>query len=104
MRLENIDLVNEFFESIKENYPTLSYDQIREIIYGPWNYLKSIMESGTLEKIRLKYFGIFQVYPKRAKYQLSQLEIKHEKGTIGNREYYNLKAMIEKFLSKDENK
>jgi hypothetical protein len=104
MRLENIDLNNEFFESIKDTYPELSYSQIKDIIYGPWNYLKTIMESDTLEKVRLKYFGVFQVYPKRAKYQLDQLKVKLEKGKISIPEFNRIERMILKFLNNDTNK
>lgn len=87
MKLDNQQLISEFHESIKESYPDLSYEQLKEVVFGPWRYLRDEMESGTFEPVRFRYFGVFQVYPNRAKNILKNLEDKYSKGIIDENTY-----------------
>ena len=101
MILENQDLLNEFFEKNKDKYPDISYEQFKDIVFGPWRFLKQEMENGNLETVRLKYFGTFVVYPRKASSELEKLKKRFEEGTIVHKEYFRLKAMIEKFLENE---
>lgn len=104
MKLDNQSLINEFFEKERFNFPELSYEQFRDIITGPWRHLKTIMEEGNLEEVRIKYFGNFLVHVGKAKAELQKIKKKFEENTINHKEYFRIKVMIEKFLSKNESK
>ena len=47
----------ELFVAWLDKYPELSYDQVKKIVLFPWFFLKSNMESGKFENVRLKYSG-----------------------------------------------
>ena len=40
MRIEAIELFNMYYEIIKKDYPDLSYEELKEICYNPWKFLK----------------------------------------------------------------
>ena len=98
MRLENQELLNEFFEKERKNFPSVSYDQFRDIVFGPWRHLKEVFESGTLEEMRLKYFGTFLVHKGKAKAELERVTKKFKEQTIIPKEFFRIKAMLEKYL------
>lgn len=57
---------NDFFNSIKDEFPSLTHDQIIDIIEkGVFYQAKKTIESGTLETIRIKYLGKLTVFPGR---------------------------------------
>lgn len=97
MKLDTQELLNEFFEKEKDNFPNVSYDQFKNIVYGPWMHLKSIIEKGTLEEVRIKYFGNFLIYPKKVEAEEKKLEKKFEDKTISEKEYLRIKTMIKNF-------
>lgn len=101
MKLDNADLMKEFYEKEKENYPGISFEQFKEICFAPWRFTKHEMESGKLPSIRLKYFGTFQVYPGRAKSMLITLKRRFQFNKIDKKRYLHLKEMLENYL-KDE--
>lgn len=98
MKLENLDLLNEFFEKERASFPQVSYDQVRDIVPGPWNHLKKTMIDGELEEMRVKYFGNFIVYPKKAESALARLEVRFKEGTVNEKEYNRIKIMIKRYL------
>lgn len=98
--LTSVELVEEFYEEIKKDYPDLSLDQITEICYSPWFFLKNEMENGLLPEIRFKYFGVFKVQPTRAKFMLHQAEKSFLKGNIDERRIKYLREMINNFIKR----
>ena len=102
MRLDNQQLFTEFFEENKEDFPNVSYEQMKEIISGPWRQLNRIMSEGLMEEMRIKYFGNFTLYPKRVQSELSNLERRYKSGTVAEKDYIRIKTMINKYL--DEQK
>lgn len=98
MKLHNEELIEEFYNKKKEEYPNLSLEQMKDICFGPWKFLKDEMESGELPTVRLKYFGTFQVYKGRAEFMLRNLKERFEANKITEKQYFKLKKMLEKFL------
>ena len=98
MRIEVNELVTEYFEKIKTTYPELSYDNIREIVLFPWYYVKKHIESGELDKIRIKYFGVFYVNKGRAERMLKEAQWRFDKGYISEKQYNKIKNNIETYL------
>tara|TARA_R110000796_G_scaffold231853_3_gene349895 strand:- start:10857 stop:11054 length:198 start_codon:yes stop_codon:yes gene_type:complete len=61
------------------------------------------MEDGNLLKVRLKYFGTFQVYDGRARAMLGRLKEQFDKKKIEPSEYFRIKKMLETYLQEKEN-
>lgn len=104
MKLNNQDLLEEFYQEIEEDFPNVSFEQVKEICFGPWRFLKDEMESGNLASVRLKYFGTFQVYPGRAKNMLYNLDKRYNANLIDEKQYLHYKGMIQDYLNKIEKK
>ena len=102
MKLSNVDLLEELHKRIKEDYPDLTIDQLKEICHTPWLQLKKEMESGELSEVRFKYFGTFKVYPGRARLLLKSMKEKFKNQLIQPREYFKYKSLLEKFLKKEQ--
>lgn len=59
-------MFEEFYELIKEDYPDLTKRQIEDILKNGLLYqTRKVIESGSLETIRMKHIGKFTVFPKR---------------------------------------
>lgn len=101
MKLNNADLMQEFYEQEKDKYPDVSFEQFKDICFGPWRFLKHEMESGRLPKVRLKYFGTFQVYPGRAKNMLRIINERFANNKIEDKQYYRLKEMLENYIGNE---
>lgn len=97
MKLDNLDLLNEFFAKERETFPHISYDQFRDIVYGPWKHLHKVMTEGDLEEVRIKYFGNFTIYPKKVQAESEKLEKRYKDGTVSEKDYIRIKAMIKKY-------
>lgn len=105
MKLDNQILIEQYYEKIKENYPDLSFDELKKIVSAPFSFLKQEMASPELPTIRLKYFGTFVVYEGRAKYILERTEESFRKGNITEKLYNERKKTIQALLQKrNENK
>lgn len=105
MKLSNAELLEEFYKEIKDKHPDVSYEQVKEVCFGPWRYLKQIMQYGKLESVRFMYLGVFQVRPARAKYVFEMNKNNFKKGTISLEDYVRYQSQIEKFLNENkENK
>ena len=98
MRIETRDIIQEYSNSIKDEYPELSNEGIRDICIAPWVYLKDCMESGALENIRLKYFGVFYVCPARAKRMLEEAKDRFSKQLLTPKQFFKIKSNIETYL------
>lgn len=101
MKLSNDELIQEFYEKVKDQYPDITVEELKEICHSPWRYMKYTMENGSLDSFRMKYFGIFQVRIKRAEMMLKNLKTRFEANKIDHKEYFRYKEMIEKYLEKN---
>jgi hypothetical protein len=98
MRITNAELVREYHNSIKTEYPHITYEQCYEATIEPFKQLKVSMESGELATYRMKYLGTFFVYPRRAKTGLVALTKLFKKHEIDAKVYFEIKNHIEKYL------
>jgi hypothetical protein len=55
------DSIDGFWETIRDDYPQYSKEQVELAIRSFFNYVKVSMESSSLPEIRIKYFGHFFV-------------------------------------------
>jgi hypothetical protein len=103
MRLNHSELIQEYFESIREQYPNLTQHQCNEICSAPFIEVRKGIESGDLPTIRLKFFGTFIAYPKRVKGILKNLENLFKNHRVSPGVYFKKKEQLEKFLNKVDN-
>lgn len=101
MRLENKDLIKEFYETQKEKYPDLTFEQCRLIVSNQYKYLKHRMQSNSISTVRLQYLGTFLVYPRRAEAMLKNMTKLFENHKVDRNEYFETKRMIEKHVGQD---
>jgi hypothetical protein len=100
MKLTHSELIQEYFESIREQYPDLTLQQCDEICSAPFMEARKGIESGELPTIRLKFFGTFIAYPKRVKGILKNFERLFKNHKISPSNYFKKKEQLEKFLNK----
>ena len=65
MRKDNQQMIDEYFNSIKDKYPGLTREECAKCCVAPFDYAKQEMEGGELPTIRFKYLGTLVPYPKR---------------------------------------
>lgn len=102
MRIETNELVTGYFEKVKDKYPELSYERLKEIILFPWFYLRDRMEDGKFESVRLKYFGEFSVPLCRAKRLLEEAKIRFSKQWLTPKQFFKIKSNLETYIANYE--
>lgn len=101
MKIESQELMIEFYEKNKHLYPGLSFEQVKECCGTQYLYSKREIESGRMPTIRLKYFGTFLVYPKRAEAILNRLTNQFKELKLDPKTYFEKKILIENFLNNE---
>ena len=101
MKITHPDLIEEYYNRIKEIYPEITLEQCNEICSAPFIETRKGIESGELPTIRLKYFGTFVAYPKRVKAILKQYEKLFKNHKVTPNFYFKKKEMLEKYLNKE---
>ncbi len=102
MRILHPDLIEEYYNSIKSQYPGLTKEQCNEICSAPFIEVRKGIESGEFLTIRLKLFGTFVVYPKRLTYYLKVFEKMFKEQRIGAISYFKKKEQLETALKRKE--
>ena len=100
MKLENREIIEEYFITIADQYPSLTLEECKEICNAPWRFLKQEVESGELPEVRFKYFGTFQVYKGRAEMMLYNLKQRFKFHKIEPKQYFKLKEMLVNHLKR----
>lgn len=98
---DNKELLEEFYKEIKEEYPSLSLEELSLVCQSPWMFLRETMNSGKFNKVRFKYFGTFEVHKKRVSYILSQMDDRLKRETITQKHYDSVKKVLEQWLEKE---
>lgn len=103
MKLLHPELVQEYYDSIKDKYPGLTLQQCNEICSAPFIEVRKGIESGESPTIRLQFFGTFVVYPKRLIYYLKVYSKMFKEQRIGTVAYFKKKEQLETALKRKEN-
>lgn len=101
MKLSNEELYNEFYETLPEELQGIPFEEVKLAASTQYKFLKNEMENGNFEPVRLKYLGVFQVMPNRAKFMLANLKEKFEKHEIRPEKYFKIKKQLEDFIHKN---
>lgn len=100
MKLDNQDLMSEFYQEIKKDYPDIDYNQLKDICFGPWMFLKQEMESGDLRDVRFEFFGVFTVHEKRVQGMLNVNNKLLETGKLSQNKFNQYKEMYDKYFKR----
>ena len=103
MKIDPIIIAREYYEKVKHLYPELDFKEFAEICYVPWKYTKHNIISGELPTIRLKFFGMFVVYPKKVKYARIDLDNAFDKGLIDEQRHKDLTEIFDKYTENENN-
>lgn len=103
MRILHPDLIEEYYNSIKEQYPDLTKEQCNQICSAPFIEVRKGIESGTFVNIRLQFFGTFTVYPKMLLYQLGVYTKMFKEQKISAINYFKKKEQLEVAIKRKEN-
>ena len=98
------ELIEEFYEQVKEKYPDMNYAQIEAICRHPFTFVRKKMEQPNLPDIRLKYFGVFRVKPYRAKDRLKENDRMLALGRITPKKHGHFKTILSNFIERHESK
>lgn len=100
MKIDHDVLLKEFYNLHKDSdvFKDLTIKDVDATVKGPFLMLKKIISSGTCQSVRLKYLGIFMVYPKKAQSFLKNMKIKFEEGEVKEKYYLTISNKINKFL------
>ena len=98
--LSNSQLTKEFHDMIKEVYPDIELQQVRDIVYSPWVFARKQIESGEVPEIRFKYFGTMTVPKRYALSEMKGIKKRFDAGVMDHAEYFRLKKILEKVLKR----
>jgi hypothetical protein len=102
MKIDTPELIQEYYQKVKHLYPDVPYEEFKLACTTPFLFARKEMESGELKTIRLKFFGTFLVYPKRAKSMLEKMKSQFQELKLDAKVFFTKKAMLEKYLEKHE--
>jgi hypothetical protein len=104
MRLTTKDLTKEFYDMVKEHYPDIDLQEMRDIVTAPWKYAREQIEKGELPvSVRFKYFGKFYTSKRFVQSGLNSIKKRFDKGYMDHDEYFRMKKKFDLFLEQDEN-
>lgn len=92
------ETIDTFQEKIKEQYPDITREQLKEICSGPFQMLKNEMTKGSFKAIRFQFFGMFVVYPKNINDILQRMTKNFEKGLIPEDNFNKQKKILTDYL------
>lgn len=93
-------LIDEYYEIEKHNYPNISKEEFNKICRAPFNYIKNEIEGEELPEIGIKHLGTFSVKMGTAKFSIKNLEVVFQKGNISLFRYTKLKKILSNYLKR----
>lgn len=98
MELHSRELIKQYFLTIREKHPNLSFSDVEQMCKTPFHFLSKVMEKGLAGSMRLKYLGIFVVHYRKAKTSLKNIDKAFEDGYIQEPQYSVTKASLIQYL------
>lgn len=102
MILEVDRLIKQFYESIKKEYPNLSFETIEKICKAPFLYFKGLIESDDFPSMHIKYFGKFLVYKRNIINIINSLTKRRDKKLITDEEFNEATVKLFNYLKKED--
>jgi hypothetical protein len=94
-------LLKEFIDTIKDDYPDLTTHQLREICLYPFQFLAKLISEDYLSSFRIKYMGLFLVFPGKILGELKKLNSYATKSYCNPKTYWTKKVMILNYIKQN---
>lgn len=88
------ELISEFFESSLPELEGLSLEEVKLICTAEFTMLKDVMQSGTLEDVRLQYLFVAKVSAPRVVRTLESIYSKKALGKISEKAFNKYSEML----------
>lgn len=75
-------LIKQYWKTVKDKYPNISFLQFEKICKAPFWYFKSQMEKEETPIIHIKYFGKFVVFSQNIRKRIKENDVRLKKGKI----------------------
>jgi hypothetical protein len=105
MAIESRDLIEEYYKTVKDKYPDLSFEKFAIICKAPFIFFKKAIESPDFPLIHVKYFCKFVVWPGNAKKIIELMKIFLRSGRLTQEQFddrtRDLKAYVDEYESQN---
>ena len=103
MEIKFIDLVNDFYEKIKDKYE-IDRESMRLALKSPFLQLREVIGDDACEEMRLKHIGTFLIHKQSVRKLLQANQIRFDSRIITEEEYEVVKNKLEKRLRESNKK
>ncbi len=103
MEIKFIDLVNDFYEKIKDKYE-IDRESMRLALKSPFLQLREVIGDDACEEMRLKHIGTFLIHKQSVRKLLQANQIRLDSRIITEEEYEVVKNKLEKRLRESNKK
>ena len=103
MEIKFIDLVNDFYEKIKDKYE-IDRESMRLALKSPFLQLREVIGDDACEEMRLKHIGTFLIHKQSVRKLLQANQIRLDSRIITEEEYEVVKNKLEKRLTESNKK
>lgn len=102
--ISSVDLITNFQEEFKDKYPDVSLEEMKLICTAPFEMMKEVMESGSLEDIRLQYLFVAKVSAPRVIRHLKDIYSKKSANNISERGFEKYNNLLLSHISSNPKK
>lgn len=103
MEIKFIDLVNDFYEKIKDKYE-IDRESMRLALKSPFLQLREVIGDDACEEMRLKHIGTFLIHKQSVRKLLQANQLRFDSRIITEEEYEVVKNKLEKRLRESNKK
>lgn len=101
--LSQAQIIDKYYEQIKEQYPNLSYEDIKAICKSLPAFIRENMQSQEMPIIRVKYMGTFHVHEKTILKRIAKLDARKATGDYDPEFYEARRAQLVDYLERLRN-
>ena len=92
--MRNLDTLEEFLKTYE--HPDISKEEVEKICKSVFSFVKHKIDDEEYDTIRLKYFGVFLIYPGKIKGLIKDYHRKFLNKYIGKEKYRKIRIKLEK--------
>lgn len=102
MEIKFIDLVDEFYQTIKDKY-NISLEELRLVCKAPFIQLKNIISGQDIHDIRFKHLGVWKIHKQSIRNLLKKNQVSYDNHWITEDDYLSTKTKLENKLKENDN-
>lgn len=100
--LETPDMIDEYWETIKDKYPNLTQRKVEVMVRGCFEFFRTCMGLPSMPIINIKYLGKLKVFPAKYRSLLKIIKRMHERGYKSTEDYEKEKVYYEQRLKETQ--